>query len=69
METQSINLTVPQTYLSDSNTGKLYGVARQTIWRWLATDPTFPKPIKLSPGCTRWKLSELETWEAGKAAA
>lgn len=24
--------------------------------------------LQLSPGCTRWRLSEIETWEAAKAA-
>lgn len=25
----------------------------------------FPQPIKLSPNCTRWRLSELERYETG----
>lgn len=25
---------------------------------------TFPNPIKLSPGATRWRLSDLERYEA-----
>lgn len=53
-------------YLTDINTGERYRVSRQTIWRWVATDPTFPPPVKLSPGCTRWKLSDLMAWEAAK---
>ncbi len=56
-------------WLADSQIAKRYGVTRQTVWRWNANDPKFPKPIKLSPGCTRWKLSSIETWEAGKGAA
>ena len=36
------------------------GVA--TVWRRTNDDPTFPKPIKLSPRVTVWKLSELEDW-------
>ena len=56
-------------YLSDSQIANRYGVSRQTTWRWAATDPSFPKPIKLSAGCTRFKLSELETWESTKGAA
>jgi len=36
------------------------GVA--TVWRRTKDDPTFPKPIKLSPRVTVWKLSELEAW-------
>lgn len=56
-------------YLSDSQIANRFGVSRQTTWRWAATDPTFPKPIKLSAGCTRFKLSELEAWESAKGVA
>jgi prophage regulatory protein len=34
----------------------------------LKKDPTFPKPVSLSRGCTKWKLADLEAWEAAKAA-
>jgi hypothetical protein len=27
----------------------------------------FPKPIKIGPSSTRWKLSDLEAYEAGAA--
>lgn len=53
-------------YLSDSQIATRYGVSRQTVWRWAANDSSFPAPIKLSPGCTRWKLSDVEAWEAAK---
>lgn len=56
-------------YLSDKQMAHRYGVARPTVWRWLKTDPTFPKPISLSPGCTRWRLDEIERWEAARRAA
>lgn len=36
------------------------GVA--TVWRRTKDDPTFPKPIKLSPRVTVWRLTELEDW-------
>ena len=36
------------------------GVA--TVWRRTNDDPTFPKPIKLSPRVTVWRLTELEDW-------
>lgn len=26
--------------------------------------PHFPKPVSMGPGCTRWRLSELEQYEA-----
>ena len=55
-------------YLQDNQVAARYGVARPSIWRWLKNDPTFPKPIALSKGCTRWRLEDLEAWENGKAA-
>lgn len=57
-----------QIYLSDNQSGERYGVGRCTVWRWYK-EGNFPKPIKLSPGCTRWRLSDLEKWEAEKAKA
>lgn len=58
---------MPETYLSDLNLAARFGVHRMTPWRWLKTDPAFPKPVKLSPGCSRWKLSKIEFWEAAKS--
>ena len=54
-------------YLSDRQVAERYGIARQTVWAWLRKDPDFPRPIMLSPGCTRWKSAELDAWESVKA--
>lgn len=54
-------------FISDLQVAQRYGVHRMTAWRWLKSDPTFPRPVKLSPGCTRWKLSEIEVWEKQKS--
>lgn len=56
-----------ETYLSDIHLAARFSVNRATPWRWTKVDPSFPKPVKLSPQCTRWKLSEIEAWEAKKA--
>lgn len=56
-------------FVSDKQVAERYGVTRPTVWRWLKSDPAFPKPISLSPGCTRWKLDEIESWEAARRAA
>ena len=53
-------------YISDTQFGQRIGSCRQTAWRLLKSDPTFPKPFRLTPGCTRWLLSEVEAWEASK---
>ena len=51
-------------YLSDIHTSKRYGVSRATVWRWAQHQTNdFPKPHKIN-GATRWKLSEIEAWEA-----
>lgn len=56
-----------QIYLSDSQIAKRYNVHRSTIWRWLNDRAGFPAPVKLGPQITRWKLSEIEAWEASRA--
>jgi prophage regulatory protein len=52
-------------FLSDKQTAKRYGVGRGTIWRWIKKED-FPKPVNLSPGCTRWPVNDLERWEQGR---
>jgi len=52
-------------YLSDKQAAERYHVNRGTIWRWLNLG-NFPKPVKLSTGCTRWRYDDLEAWEAKK---
>ena len=53
-------------YLSDRQVAKRYGVSRGTPWRWAKSDPSFPRPVELTPGCTRWRLDALERWETAK---
>lgn len=56
-----------QTYISDRQACERYNINRVTLWRWARTG-TFPRPVKLSKGCTRWRLSDVEAWEEKKAA-
>ena len=51
------------TFLSDSQIAQRYAVHRCTVWRWTREDEGFPKPVKIM-GSTRWKLADLEIWEA-----
>ena len=55
-----------QSYLNDLALADRYGVSRATVWRWVKKTPGFPQPVKLSPGCTRWRASDLEAWEASR---
>ena len=50
-------------YFSDLDLANRYGVARQTPWRWVR-EGTFPSPVKLTQGCTRWRSIDILEWEA-----
>jgi len=54
---------MPDTYLTDNDLAARYRIHRVTVWRWQNSQPGFPKAIKLTTGCTRWKLSDVEAWE------
>lgn len=49
-------------YLSDRDLAARYSVHRATPWRW-AQSGNLPAPVKIN-GCTRWKLSDIQEWEA-----
>ena len=40
----------------------LTSTSRPTIWRWAKTDPTFPKPFRVSPQVTRWNEADVIGW-------
>jgi prophage regulatory protein len=58
---------MPPIYITDRAFAARYGNHRTWPWRLLKTAPDFPKPICLSPGCTRWRLSDIEAWENAKS--
>ena len=55
-------------YVKDTDLAERYGIARQSVWRWVR-DGRLPAPVKLSPGCSRWRLADVEAWESEKASA
>ncbi len=44
-------------------------ISKATVWRYVRSDPQFPKPIKLSPGCARWRSDEVDRWLATRERA
>ena len=50
---------------TDKQIAKRLGISRATTWRWVKKGD-FPKPIKISDGCTRWRKTDLEKWESDK---
>ena len=45
----------------------LGNIANTTLWRWARERPDFPKPTKLSPKVTVFKLDELIAWRDKQA--
>lgn len=45
------------------------GKGVSTAWRDVRNDPVFPKPIRLSAGCTRFRVGDIRQYLAGKADA
>ena len=39
------------------------GWSRATLWR-RTRDGSFPKQVQTSPGCVRWRESEVDAWLA-----
>ena len=57
--------TQPSKYLTRKEVLTRYGIGNTTLYRWIQDDSVrFPVPVQLGPRCVRWKLSELERWEA-----
>ncbi|MTD99926.1 AlpA family phage regulatory protein [Paracoccus sp. YIM 132242] len=60
-------------YLSVKDLAIRFGVSIQTIWVWSGDGPYcikgFPKPVKLGPQVVRWKLDDVEAWEASRESA
>ena len=55
----------PSQILRTSDLARLLRVSRTTIWRWAKTGH-FPAPIKLGPGVTGWRASDVEAWIASR---
>lgn len=51
-------------YLSPKQVAEMFSVSQATIFRWLREKPEFPRPLKLSPGCTRFRLADLQAFVA-----
>jgi len=50
------------TFLTVADVAERLTVSVPTIWRW-AREGAIPSPVKIG-GATRWKLSDLEAFEA-----
>jgi predicted DNA-binding transcriptional regulator AlpA len=53
-------------YLSDKDLAERFGVTRTTVWRWTA-EGLLPEPVKIGPNTTRWRLADVQAFEAMRA--
>ncbi|MBV1786753.1 AlpA family phage regulatory protein [Marinobacterium sp. D7] len=61
---QSIHIQEPIEWATDIQLAAIYSISRPTVWRW-THEGRIPKPHKLGPNCTRWKLSEVRAMLEG----
>lgn len=52
----------PDALLNVQQVAARYGVKPQTIWAWMRKR-RFPQPRRITPGCSRWPLAELEAFD------
>lgn len=53
---------LPETgFVRQSQLAKIIPFSSATLWRKVA-DKSFPQPVKLSPGCTAWRVEEVRAW-------
>lgn len=61
-------ITPEKFYLSDDDVAARFGVSTDSIRRWIRQG-VFPKPVRVGKGTSRWRLSDIERYEAGLVPA
>ena len=54
--------------LRPSEAARALGISRGTLYRWLRTDPTFPRPRHIGRAVTIFDAAELLAWRDGRVA-
>jgi len=49
-------------FLRVKDVAKMLGVKPVTVWKW-AREGKLPRPTKLSPKCSVWKMSDIEKFQ------
>ena len=57
-----------QEFIDVKRVAQMLGMSVPTVWRHTHKG-TMPKPIKLTAGVTRWRLSDIRDWIETRAAA
>ena len=59
---------IPDALLTLRTAGAVSGLSASTIYRKAASDPTFPKLVRMGKRCTRIRAGDLTAWLAAQAA-
>jgi prophage regulatory protein len=60
---------LPDALLTLRTAGAIAGLSEATLYRKAASDPTFPKLVKLGTRCTRIRAGDLTAWLASLGRA
>ena len=59
--------TLPDALLKLPTAAAVAGMSPATLYRKAATDPTFPRLVKLGKRCTRIRAGDLTAWLSAQA--
>ena len=45
-------------FINVAQVAERYGISVDTVWRW-SRSGDFPRPVKIGPNVTRWRMSDL----------
>lgn len=60
---------IPDALLTIPTAGAIGGISASTIYRKSATDPTFPKLVRIGTRCTRIRAGDFMAWLAAQAGS
>lgn len=59
---EALQAQIPQAgYIRQAGLLQVLPISPATLWRWTKANQ-FPKPVKLSPNVTAWRLIEVRNW-------
>jgi predicted DNA-binding transcriptional regulator AlpA len=64
MSTPNISPDANVKFLTVDQVAERYNTSKASIWRWQKANKHFPLALKIGPNCTRWRLADLEAFEA-----
>lgn len=57
-----------QRYLTEAEVAARFNISTDSIRRWIRNGQ-FPKPVRIGKGTSRWRLADIEAYEADLAPA